>query len=322
MSETGDTARRSLYPVIEPYDTGFLQVSPLHRIHYEQCGNPDGKPALVLHGGPGGAISPFLRQGHDPERYRIILFDQRGCGKSTPYAELTDNTTWDLVADIEKLRQHLGIDRWQVVGGSWGSTLALAYAVTHRLRVTELIVRGIFAVRAAEVRWFYQSGASFLYPDAFERYLAPIPQAERDDLLGAYYRRLTGGDAATQLEAARAWSAWEGAALSLIPDPEREASFAEEETAVALARLECHYFMNGGFFAHDGWLLDQAGVLAGLPGEIIQGRYDLVTPMQTAHDLAKRWPDATFTIVPDAGHSGVEPGIADAMVRATDRFAR
>lgn len=321
MRETGDTARRSLYPVIEPYDTGFLQVSPLHRIHYEQCGNPNGKPALVLHGGPGGAISPFLRQGHDPERYRLILFDQRGCGKSTPYAELTDNTTWDLVADIEELRQHLGIDRWQVVGGSWGSTLALAYAVTHRAHVTELIVRGIFAARASEIGWFYQSGASFLYPDAFDRYLAPIPQAERNDLLAAYHRRLTGDDVVAQMEAAKTWSAWEGAALSLIPDPEREASFAEEETAVALARLECHYFVNGGFFTHDGWLLDQAVALAGLPGEIIQGRYDLVTPMQTAHDLAKRWPDAAFTIVPDAGHSGVEPGIADAMVRATDRFA-
>lgn len=321
MRETGDTARRSLYPVIEPYDAGFLQVSPVHRIYYEQCGNPDGKPALVLHGGPGGGISPFLRRGHDSKRYRIILFDQRGCGKSTPYAELADNTTWDLVADIETLRQHFGIERWQVVGGSWGSTLALAYAITHRLRVTELIVRGIFAVRTAEVRWFYQSGASFLYPDAFDRYLAPIPETERDDLLAAYYQRLTNGDAASQLEAAKAWSAWEGAALSLIPDPEREASFAEEETAVALARLECHYFMNGGFFAHDGWLLDQAAALKGVPGEIIQGRYDLVTPMQTAHDLAKRWPDATFTIVPDAGHSGVEPGIADATVRATDRFA-
>ncbi|MGX5666752.1 prolyl aminopeptidase [Rhizobium daejeonense] len=321
MTETVDTTRRGLYPVIEPFDSGFLQVSPLHRIYYEQCGNPDGKPALVLHGGPGGGISPFLRRGHDPERYRIILFDQRGCGQSTPYAELADNTTWDLVADIETLRQHLGIERWQVVGGSWGSTLALAYAITHRLRVTELIVRGIFAVRTAEVRWFYQSGASFLYPDAFDRYLAPIPETERDDLLAAYYQRLTGGDAAGQLEAAKAWSAWEGAALSLIPDPEREASFAEEETAVALARLECHYFVNGGFFVHDGWLLDQASGLEGLPGEIIQGRYDLVTPMQTAHDLAKRWPDATFTIVPDAGHSGVEPGIADAMVRATDRFA-
>lgn len=321
MRETGDTARRSLYPVIEPYDAGFLQVSPVHRIYYEQCGNPDGKPALVLHGGPGGGISPFLRRGHDPKRYRIILFDQRGCGQSTPYAELAENTTWDLVADIETLRQHLGIDRWQVVGGSWGSTLALAYAITHRLHVTELIVRGIFAVRTAEVRWFYQSGASFLYPDAFDRYLAPIPETERDDLLAAYYQRLTNGDAANQLEAAKAWSAWEGAALSLIPDPEREASFAEEETAVALARLECHYFMNGGFFAHDGWLLDQAAALKGVPGEIIQGRYDLVTPMQTAHDLAKRWPDATFTIVPDAGHSGVEPGIADATVRATDRFA-
>lgn len=313
--------RRDLYPPIEPYDAGFLQVSALHRIYYEQCGNPHGKPALVLHGGPGGAISPYLRQNHDPEHYRIVLFDQRGCGRSTPYAELTDNTTWDLVSDIEALRKHLAIERWQVVGGSWGSTLALVYTAAHREKVTELILRGIFAARTAEIAWFYQSGASFLYPEAFERYLAPIPASERDDMLTAYHRRLTGSDKAAQIEAAKAWSAWEGAALSLIPDPAREDEFAETETAVALARLECHYFVHRGFFPDDGWLLDQARTFQDLPGEIIQGRYDLVTPMQTAHDLAQRWPTATFTIVPDSGHSGKEPGIVDAMVRATDRYA-
>lgn len=312
--------RRSLYPPIEPYDAGFLQVSPLHRIYYEQCGNPKGKPALVLHGGPGGGISSHLRQNHDPERYRIVLFDQRGCGRSTPYAELSENTTWDLISDIEALRTHLDIEKWQVAGGSWGSTLALAYTATHRQKVTELIVRGIFAASTAEIHWFYQSGASFLYPEAFERYLAPIPFNERDDLLKAYYRRLTVGDATSQLEAAKAWSAWEGAALSLIPDPVREGEFADPETAVALARLECHYFLHRGFFPDDGWLFDQAEAFQDLPGEIIQGRYDLVTPIRTAHELARRWPAATFTIVPDAGHSGQEPGIADAMVRATDRY--
>ena len=239
-----DETRRPLYPPIEPYRTGRLRVSDLHEIHYEECGNPQGIPALVLHGGPGGGISGFLRQGHDPARYRIVLFDQRGCGRSTPRAELTDNTTWHLVGDIEALRQHLGIARWQVVGGSWGSTLALAYAVTHPDRVTGLVLRGIFLLTRAELRWFYQEGASHVLPEAFEAYQAPIPPEERGDMIAAYHRRLTGGDARIRQICARAWTLWEGHALALRPDPARLAEFADDGFAAAFAALECHYFVN------------------------------------------------------------------------------
>lgn len=312
--------RQTFYPGRQPFNEGRLRVSELHEIHYEECGNPMGKPALVLHGGPGGGISPFLRQMHDPESYRIILFDQRGCGKSTPHAELRENTTWDLVEDIEKLRRHLAIERWQVVGGSWGSTLALAYAETHPERVTELIVRGIFTLRESEIRWFYQQGADALFPDYWEGFLAPIPEAERDDLVSAYYRRLTGGDPMEQLRCARAWSQWEGATLSLLPDEKRVAEFGQDQFAIAFARIECHYFVNKGFFRQDGQLLAGAGRLQGIPGVIIQGRYDVVTPAMTAWDLHRAWPEAEFVMVPDAGHTGSEPGIADALVRATDRF--
>lgn len=312
--------RQTFYPGRQPVSEGRLRVSALHEIHYEECGNPMGKPALVLHGGPGGGISPFLRQMHDPESYRIILFDQRGCGKSTPHAELRENTTWDLVEDIEKLRRHLAIERWQVVGGSWGSTLALAYAETHPERVTELIVRGIFTLRESEIRWFYQQGADALFPDYWEGFLAPIPEAERDDLVSAYYRRLTGGDPMEQLRCARAWSQWEGATLSLLPDEKRVAEFGQDQFAIAFARIECHYFVNKGFFRQDGQLLAGARRLQGIPGVIIQGRYDVVTPAMTAWDLHRAWPEAEFVMVPDAGHTGSEPGIADALVRATDRF--
>ena len=312
--------RQTFYPGRQPVSEGRLRVSALHEIHYEECGNPMGKPALVLHGGPGGGISPFLRQMHDPESYRIILFDQRGCGKSTPHAELRENTTWDLVEDIEKLRRHLAIERWQVVGGSWGSTLALAYAETHPERVTELIVRGIFTLRESEIRWFYQQGADALFPDYWEGFLAPIPEAERDDLVSAYYRRLTGGDPMEQLRCARAWSPWEGATRSLLPDEKRVAEFGQDQFAIAFARIECHYFVNKGFFRQDGQLLAGARRLQGIPGVIIQGRYDVVTPAMTAWDLHRAWPEAEFVMVPDAGHTGSEPGIADALVRATDRF--
>ena len=313
--------RRPLYPEIGPYRSGRLRVSTLHDLYFEECGNPDGKPALVLHGGPGGGISPFLRQGHDPARYRIILFDQRGCGQSTPYASLQDNTTWDLVSDIEQLRDHLGIDRWQVVGGSWGSTLALAYALTHKERVTELVLRGIFTLRQTEIDWFYQSGASMIFPDAFAKYLAPIPPEERSDLVSAFYRRLIGNDPVARSACARAWAVWEATTLSLLPNPAREAEFGDDHFAAAFAAIECHYFVNKGFFAHDGWLLDQAQRLQGLPGTIIHGRYDVVTPIDTAFLLAAAWPDANLCVIPDAGHTGVEPGIADAMVRATDFYA-
>jgi proline iminopeptidase len=314
--------RRTPYPEIEPFARGRLQVSNLHELYYECSGNPKGKPVVVLHGGPGGGISPFLRRLHDPAIYKIILFDQRGCGQSTPFASLEDNTTWHLVEDIETLREHLGIERWQVFGGSWGSTLGLAYAQTHTTRVLELVLRGIFTVRAREVRWFYQEGASFLFPDAFEKFTAPIPEIERGDLVKAYYKRLTGKDEAEKLVCAKAWSLWEGATLSLLPDPQREEHFGDARFASAFAAIECHYFINGGFFDHDGALLDGVGKIAELPGAIIQGRYDVVTPPDTAFELAKRWPKADFHLVPDAGHTAMEPGNVDALIRATEGFGK
>ncbi|NTT88172.1 prolyl aminopeptidase [Tabrizicola fusiformis] len=316
-----DTARRPLYPEITPYRSGRLRVSDLHELYFEECGNPQGIPALVLHGGPGGGISPFLRQGHDPARYRIILMDQRGAGQSTPHACLEENTTWDLVADIERLRSHLGIDRWQVVGGSWGSTLALAYAISHPARVTALVLRGIFTLRKAEIGWFYQSGASALFPDAWEQFVAPIPETERGDLLTAYHRRLSGPDGPEKTACARAWSRWEGTTISLLPNPARAEAFSDDHFATAFAGIECHYFAHGGFFESDGWLIANAHRLRGIPAVLIHGRYDVCTPLSIAWDLHRAWPEAELQIIPDAGHTGTEPGIADAMVRATDRFA-
>lgn len=312
---------REFYPELQPYARGRLRVSDLHEIYYEECGSPDGKPVVVLHGGPGGGISPFLRRLHDPKLYRIILFDQRGCGQSTPNAELRENTTWHLVADMEALRSHIGIKKWQVLGGSWGSTLALAYAQKHSERVNELILRGIFTVRKREIRWFYQEGASALFPDAWEAYVAPIPANERDDLVAAYHRRLTGHDVAEQLACAKAWSQWEASTLSLRPNPKLVIEFGNDAFALAFGRIECHYFVNRGFFANDDELLAEAAKLRGLPGVIIQGRYDVVTPAETAWALHKAWPEADFEIVPDAGHTATEPGITDALIRATDRFA-
>ena len=312
---------REFYPELQPHARGRLRVSDLHEIYYEECGNPRGKPALVLHGGPGGGISPFLRRLHDPKRYRIILFDQRGCGQSAPHAELRENTTWHLVADIEALRVHLGIEKWQVLGGSWGSTLALAYAQKHAGCVSGLILRGIFTVRQREIRWFYQEGASALFPDAWEAFLAPIPEAERGDLVSAYYKRLTGSDAIAQMVCAKAWSQWEASALALRPNPALVASFGGDAFALAFGRIECHYFFNKGFFESDGQLLAGAQVIRNIPGVIIQGRYDVVTPMETAWALHRAWPEAEFEIIADAGHTTTEPGITDALIRATDRFA-
>ena len=312
---------RVFYPELQPYARGRLRVSDLHEIYYEECGNPAGKPAVVLHGGPGGGISPFLRRMHNPERYRIILFDQRGCGQSTPHAELRENTTWHLVADIEALRQHLGIEKWQVLGGSWGSTLALAYAQKHGERVVQLILRGIFTVRQREIRWFYQDGASSLFPDAWEDFVAPIPAAERGDLVAAYYKRLTGDNATERMACAKAWSQWEGNTMALRPNASLIASLGEDTFALAFGRIECHYFINKGFFESDDQLLAGTHLIRNIPGAIIQGRYDVVTPMETAWALHKAWPEAAFEIVPDAGHTGTEPGITDAMIRATDRFA-
>ena len=311
---------RTLYPPSQPYRMGRLKVSDLHELYFEECGTPDGKPAVVLHGGPGGGISSFLRQFHDPAAYRIVLFDQRGCGQSSPHAELAENTTWDLVADMERLRLHLGIERWQVVGGSWGSTLALAYAETHGERVTELIIRGIFTLRRSELEWFYQRGAGALFPEVWEEYLAPIPAPERHDMIAAYHRRLTGNNPAERLDCARAWTRWEATTISLLPDPARVTAFSAERFALAFARIECHYFINGGFFDRDDYLLANAHRLKTIPGVIIQGRYDVVTPAETAFALHQAWPDASFQIIEDAGHTATEPGIADALVRATDRF--
>jgi proline iminopeptidase len=257
---------------------------------------------------------------HDPDAYRIVLFDQRGCGKSTPYAELRENTTWDLVADMERIRAHLGIGRWQVFGGSWGSTLALAYAETWPQQVSELIVRGIFTLQRKELEWFYQEGASHIMPEAFEVYRNHIPEAERGDLIAAYHRRVTGADEAAKLAAAQAWSIWEGTAISLLPDADRVALFGSPEYAVAFARLETHYFQNRGFFERDDQLLANADRLRGIPGVIVHGRYDLCTPISTAWDLHKRWPEAAYRAVPDAGHAMTEPGIIDALVSATEDF--
>ena len=310
----------SLYPPIEPYDTGFLQVSPVHRVYYEQSGNPQGRPVIFIHGGPGGGTNPRMRRFFDPDAYRIVLFDQRGCGHSTPHACLEDNTTWALVADMERIREHLGIARWQLFGGSWGSTLALAYAQTHSARVTELVLRGIFTLRRQELAWFYQQGASALFPDAWENYVAVIPPAERGDMIAAYHRRLTSEDAGVRLAAARAWSVWEATTSHLLIDEEQVDTFDAPQFALAFARIECHYFMHRGFFDTDTQLLDGAAKIRHLPGVIVQGRYDVVCPMETAWALHRRWPEARLVVVPDAGHAALEPGIASALVEATDAF--
>lgn len=311
---------RSLYPPCEPYRRDTLQVSALHTLYFEESGNPQGKPVVFLHGGPGGGTIPLYRQFFDPERWRIIMFDQRGCGQSTPHAELTDNTTWDLVADIEQLRSHLQIPQWAVFGGSWGSTLALAYAQTHPDRCTALILRGIFMLRRKEIRWFYQEGASYIFPEAWEQYLAPIPLEERDDLVSAYYARLTHTDANIRQEAARAWSIWEASTSKLLPDPDLINRFGDDTFAEAFARIECHYFINSGFFEPDDQLLRNVHKIQHLPGVIVQGRYDVVCPMTSAWELHQVWPKAELLVVPDAGHSATETGICSALVAATDHF--
>ncbi len=312
---------RQLYPQIAPYDTGTLTVDARHSLYYEQCGNPDGKPVVLLHGGPGGGCSPKMRCFHDPAKYRIVLFDQRGSGRSTPHADLVDNTTWHLVADIEQLREKLGFDKWQVFGGSWGSTLALAYAEKHPRRVTELVLRGIFMLRRWELEWFYQQGCSRLFPDAWEHFLAPIPAVERHDLISSFHRRLTSDDEATRLAAARAWSVWEGATSFLRVDHDFVSGHEDAAFALAFARIENHYFVNGGFFEVEDQLLRDAHKIADIPGVIVHGRYDVVCPMATAWDLHKAWPKADLVISPTSGHSAFEAENVDALVTATDRFA-
>jgi len=310
-----------LYPPIEPYRTGMLKVTDGHELYFEESGNPKGKPVVFLHGGPGGGSDPKQRRFFHPDKYRIVNFDQRGCGKSTPYAGLEANTTWDLVADIERLREHLGLDTWQVFGGSWGSTLALAYTEKHPNRVSELVLRGIFLLRKQEVDWLYQRGASILYPDAWEPYLAHIPEAERGDLLKAYHSRLTSNDPAIRLAAAKIWSGWEGSTSKLIPDADSIGHYEEDEFALAFARIECHYFAHKGFFDTDDQLLRDAHKLRHIPGVIVQGRYDVVCPMESAWALHRAWPEADFIITPDSGHSAMEAPNSRALVAATDKFA-
>ena len=316
------SALRTLYDEIEPFDRGRLRVSAVHELYYEQCGNPKGKPVVFLHGGPGAGLVPDYRRFFDPEAYRVVLFDQRGSGRSVPHASLDDNTTWHLVADIQQLREHFGVDQWLVFGGSWGSTLALAYAETHPERVSGLVLRGIFLARQNEARWFYEDsqGASAIFPDNWEDFLRVIPEAERGDMIGAYYRRLTSTDESTRQEAARAWSIWESSALRLLPDQELIDEFSEPEKAVALARIECHYFTNNCFFETDNYLLEHVDRIRHIPAVIVHGRYDIICPLMSAWELHRAWPEATLNIIPDAGHATSEPGITDALVRATDGF--
>lgn len=312
--------RLALYPPCDLFNEGFIETGDGHTLYFAECGATDGAPVLIVHGGPGGGCNAAMRRFHDPRHYRIVLLDQRGCGRSTPNASIENNTTWHLVEDMERLRRHLGIDRWQLFGGSWGSTLALAYAETYPERVSALILRGIFLLRECELAWFYQDGASALFPEAWEAFQRPIPPAERGDMIGAYYTRLVDPDPRVHMPAAEAWSVWEGTTLSLIEDPVRVRSFANPGYALAFARIECHYFVNKGFFAEDGALLKQAHRLAALPGVLIHGRYDIVTPIRNAWDLSKAWPSAVLRIVPDAGHAMTEPGIVHELVRATSYF--
>jgi proline iminopeptidase len=312
--------RRALYPEITPYRTGRLRVSPVHELYFEESGNPEGKPVLFVHGGPGGGTEPNQRRFFDPRAYRIILFDQRGCGQSTPHASLEENTTWALVDDIERLRGELGVQRWQVFGGSWGSTLALAYAEKHPSVVTELVLRGIFLLRKSEIDWFYQRGASAMYADAWEDYLEPIPASERGDMLAAYYKRLTSESAPERQRAAKAWSVWEGRTSCLFPNEALVARTGGDEFSLAFARIEAHYFVNKGFFERDTQLLDDIAKIRAIPTVIVQGRYDVVCPMESAWALHRKFPEADLRVVQDAGHSAMEPGIVHELISATDRF--
>lgn len=311
----------SPYPEIEPYRTGRLRVSALHEIYFEEVGNPKGSPVVFIHGGPGGGIESSHRRYFDPKHYRVILFDQRGCGQSTPYAELKENTTWDLVEDIEKLRNHLNIQKWIVFGGSWGSTLSLLYAETHPERVRGLVLRGIFLCRKREINWFYQDGASFIFPDVWQTYRDAIPMGpEREDFVKAYYKRLTDPDRNVRIPAAKAWSMWEGATSRLIPDAKMVENFGTDEFAEAFARIECHYFINGIWMRNDNQIIEDVHRIRHIPGVIVHGRYDVVCPLENARDLHKAWPESELHIVPDAGHSAKEPGILTKLVEATEKF--
>lgn len=321
MPRTDSEERRTLYPTIEPYETGRLDVGDGHSLYWERCGTKGAKPAVMLHGGPGAGCSPDHRRQFDPERYDVLLFDQRGCGRSTPHASLEANTTWHLVEDIERLREMAGHDKWMAFGGSWGSTLALAYAQAHPDRVTELVLRGIFTFNQAELDWLYQYGASAVYPDKWEEFLAPIPEAERGDMVAAYNKRLTGDDQDEKLEAAKAWSKWEAETVTLLPHPEVIEEHTSDDFAIAIARIENHYMINKGWL-EENQLIDGAAKIRHIPGVIVQGRHDCCTPPAAAWALHKAWPEAKLEIVPDGGHLFNEPGILDGLVRATDDFAR
>lgn len=316
-----DTTPRTPYPAIEPYAAGMLDVGDGHRVYWERCGTPGATPVVFLHGGPGGGISPAHRQLFDPARYDVLLFDQRGCGQSTPHASLEANTTWHLVADIERLREEIaGVPRWQVFGGSWGSTLALAYAQTHPQRVSALVLRGVYTVTRSELQWYYQFGVSEMFPDKWERFQAPIPPEERHDMIAAYRRRLTGDDEAARLACAQAWTIWEGETITLLPDAAFSAPFRDPHFALAFARIENHFFVHGAWL-EDGQLLRDAHKLQGIPGAIVHGRYDMPCPMRYAWALHQAWPEANFHPIEGAGHAYSEPGILDALIRETDRLA-
>ena len=317
-------AAGDFYPPIKPFNSGYLRVSPVHEIYYEESGNPDGKPAVFLHGGPGGGTDAKMRRFFNPQRYRIVLFDQRGCGKSRPSASLEDNTTWHLVSDIEALREHLKIEKWLVFGGSWGSTLALAYAQKHPGRCSALVLRGIFLLRRWELEWFYQDpdGAGALFPDLWEHYIEPLSAEERKDCMRAYYQRLTSPDRKTLLAAARSWSIWEGALSYIKMNHDAVRKYGDPEFAAAFARIECHYFVNGGWLDRENQLLEDVVKIRHIPATIIQGRFDIVCPMRTAWALHKAWPEADFRIVPDAGHSAFEPGTSRELVKACDRYSK
>lgn len=311
----------TLYPEIKPYARHQLAVEHPHELYVDESGTPDGLPVVFVHGGPGAGCDEASRRWFDPTVYRIVTFDQRGCGRSTPHASLDRNTTWDLVADMERIREHLGIDKWVLFGGSWGSTLALAYAQTHPERVHALILRGIFLCRPQEIEWFYQAGASRLFPDYWEDYLAPIPAEERHDLVGAFYRRLTGSDQIAQMHAAKAWSVWEGRTATLRPNGHVIERFSEPQRALSIARIECHYFVNDAFLEADQLLRDMHKI-AHIPGVIVHGRYDVICPLDNAWALHQAWPNSELLIIRDAGHAAGEPGITDALVRATGQVAR
>lgn len=311
---------REFYPEISPYNKGMLKVSDIHTLYWEECGNPQGKPVVFLHGGPGGGVAPDHRRFFDPKAYRIILFDQRGSGQSLPNAELKDNDTWNLVKDIETIREMLKIDKWVVFGGSWGSTLALTYAIKHPEKVKALVLRGIFLCRPSEIKWFYQEGASQIFPDVWDEYLKPIPVNERHDMVTAYYKRLTHTDANVRLEAAKAWSKWEAATSRLIVDQNAINEFDEPEYALSFARIECHYFTNNAFFETNNWILENVNKIRHIPGVIVQGRYDVVCPATSAWELHKAWPEAKFQIIADSGHAAAEPGTRSALIEATDSF--